>query len=256
MRLLFVLLCSTFFLFSCEEKIEGSEEMSSYLRQSFEFNNRILNKYKAEYCQLTESQPSREIVRLNELDAKFKSLIIKIDEAILNDAYNLKNITSESKEIFNELPKIVDNRKDYLLNQLIEPKNNSHELRLRYLKNRLVIAMAYAFEYGSRKTLSVDSFYKVEIDSIISRKIENGIKLTFTSEYGQAIKENRHIIINQMELNGQQKMIDYKLKDNYSFADIEFQSLQKGTYEIDGALRFYGRDGEIDIPFHKTMEVK
>jgi len=230
--------------------------MNSFLQANFEFNNRALNKNKGNYYQIIEEIPSRKIEELNQLNEKFEILISNIDNAIKSNENDLEMIIAESNYILNELPKIVDNRKDYLLPETEFPKNESNELSLKFLKNRLVIAMAYAFEYGSRITYSVDGLYKVDVDSIITKKTGNGVKLTLTSKYGQSIKENRHVIINNIEFNGEEKSTDFKLKDNYSFADIELNSSQSGTYKINGILRFYERDGKIDIPFEKEFKVE
>jgi hypothetical protein len=243
-------------LSSCKNQEEELTEINSFLQTNFEFNNRTLNKNKGDYYRIIEEMPSREIEKLNELDSRYELLISAINKAIENKGNNLENIIAESNEILNEVPKIVDNRKDYLLPEFKQPKTGSYDLSLKYIKNRLAIAMAYAFEYASRQTYSVDGLYKVDIDSIISRKIDNGIKLTLTSKFGQSIKENRHILINKIELNGKEEKIDFKLNDNYSFADIELDSLQSGIYKINGILRFYHREQKFDISFEKEFKVE
>ena len=231
-------------------------QMNSFLQANYEFNNRTLNKNKGEYYRIIEEMPTRKIEKLNQLDSKFELLISKIDNAISNKESNLKTIIAESNEILIEIPKLVDNRKDYLLPEFKQPESDSDDLSLKYVKNRLVIAMAYVFEYASRQTYSVDGLYKVQIDSVITRKTDNGIKLTLTSKYGHNIKENRHIIIDNIEFNGQEKKVNYNLKDNYSFADVEFDSLKSGTYKINGILRFYHRERKFDIPFDKVFTVE
>ncbi len=243
-------------LFSCNNQRGELTEMDSFLQANFEFNNRTLNKNKGDYYRIIEEMPTRKIEKLNVLDSKFELLISTIDSAIKNKESNLESIIAESNEILNEVPKIVNNRKDYLLPEFKQPKTDSDDLSLKYIKNRLVIAMAYVFEYASRQTYSVDGLYKVQIDSIISRKTDNGIKLTLTSKYGHNIKENRHIIIDNIEFNGQEKKVNYNLKDNYSFADVEFDSLKSGTYKINGILRFYHRERKFDIPFDKVFKVE
>ncbi|QIJ88277.1 hypothetical protein C7H62_0468 [Mesoflavibacter sp. HG96] len=251
-----VLFLATFTLFSCKDQEAELTEMNSFLESNFEFNIRTLNKNKGDYYRIIEEMPSREIEKLNELDLRFESLISTIEKAIENKEKNLENIIAESNEILNEVQKVVDNRKDYLLPEFKKPKTDSKDLSLKYIKNRLAIAMAYAFEYASRQTYSVDGLYKVDVDSIISRKTDNGIKLTLTSRFGQPIKENRHILINKIELNGKEEKVDFKLKDNYSFADIELDSLQSGIYKMNGILRFYHREQKFDIPFEKEFKVE
>jgi hypothetical protein len=230
--------------------------MNSFLQANFEFNNRTLNKNKGDYYRIIEEMPARKIEKLNELDSQFELLISTIDSAITHKKNNLKSITEESNEILSEIPKIVNNRKEYLLPEFKQPKTDSYALNLKYIKNRLVIAMAYAFEYGSRVTYYSKDLGPIEINNILSSKTENGIKLTLTSRYGQNIKENRHILINKIEFNGKEEKVNFKLKDNYSIADIEFDSLQTGTYKINGILRFYHRERKYDIPFDKTITVE
>ncbi len=245
-----------FTLFSCNNQKEEMKEMNLFLQANNEFNNRTLNKNKGDYYRIIEEAPGRKIEKLNQLDSKFELLISKINSAIANKESNLKSITSESNEILSEIPKLVDNRKDYLLPEFKQPKSDSDDLSLKYIKNRLVIGMAYVFEYASRQTYSVDGLYKVDVDSIISQKTDNGIKLTLTSRFGQPIKENRHILINKIKFNGKEEKVDFKLKENYSIADIELDSLRTGIYEINGILRFYHREQKFDIPFEKTIKVE
>mgnify|MGYP000250555759 CR=1 FL=1 len=245
-----------FVLFSCNNQQQELNEMNLFLQANYEFNNRTLNKNKGDYYRIIEEMPARKIEKLNQLDSKFELLISKIDSAITNKESNLKSITEESNEILAEIPKIVSNRKEYLLPEFKQPKTDSNELNLKYTKNRLVIAMAYAFEYASRLTYYSDNLGRIEVNNILSSKTENGIKLTLTSRYGQNIKENRHILINKIKYNGKEEKVDFKLKENYSIADIELDSLRTGIYEINGILRFYHREQKIDIPFEKTIKVE
>ena len=136
-------------LFTCNNQQNELSEINSFLKANYEFNNKTLKKYKEDYYQLIEEQPIRKIEKLNLLDSKFKLLISNIDNAISNKETNLEYIISESNDILNEVQKILIHRKDYLLTEFKHPKNNSDELALKYLKNRLVIAMAYVFEFGS-----------------------------------------------------------------------------------------------------------
>ena len=55
---------------------------------------------------------------------------------------------------------------------------------------------------------------------------------------------------------GKEEKVDCKLKDNYSFVDIELDSLQSGIYKINGILRFYNRKQKFDIPFEKEFKVE
>ena len=243
-------------LISCNSESKKPVEINDSLKEYYDFNFHTLNIYKAKYYEMIAEQPSRNIVDLNELDLKFESLLKKIDHSSLSKGDNYENIISESKIIFEEIKNIVENKRDYLLPEFDPSKFKSNKSFLASLKNRLVIAMAYAFEFGSRKTSWIFTINEVKVDSVIAQQNENGIKLTLTSKNGQISKKDNHIIIQSIKFNGKKKNIDYKLKDNFSFADIEFDSLQKGSYYINGVLRYYTRNGKIDIPFDKKFEYK
>lgn len=74
-----------------------------------------------------------------------------------------------------------------------------------------MITMAYAFEFASRQHFLNDSLNIIKVDSIISKKKAEGIKLILISKFGQSAKENRHILINNNLCNGKEKNINYKL---------------------------------------------
>ncbi|WP_179321170.1 hypothetical protein [Winogradskyella helgolandensis] len=242
-------------LFSCNNQQEELNEMNSFLKTNYEFSNRILDSNRADYYTLIQEKPSLKIEELNQLDSQLDKLIFKIDNAILNKEFDLEKTIAESNHILRELKKIVKHIEDYSFQEFEQPKTNSNELVLNYLKNRLVIATINAFEYANGFTSTEPKFERA-VDSIITSKTENGIKLTLTSKFGQSITENRHVVINSIKFNGQEKKVYFKLKDNYSFADIEFDSLQSGTYKIDGLLKFYGRYGEVESWFEREFIVE
>jgi hypothetical protein len=256
---LLVYLITIFTFISCKNNKDEIVKMNLFLQENYEFNRKMLNQFKGDYYIRIQEQPESKIDLLNELDTKYIELISNIDSAISNQTTNIDKLIIEYNSFLNEIEQVVKSNKEYLVADLgpkITTKTNSNEFRLNTMKNRLAIAMVYAFEYASRPNYVADGLYKIEVDSIFSKTDENGTKLTLTSKYGQTIKNNRLIIINKIEQNGQEKKVDYKLKDNYSFADIEFDSLQKGTYRINGILRFYERNGKIDIPFEKEFTVE
>jgi len=256
--LVFILIIFT--LLSCKNNLDEVINLNSFLHANYEFNRKTLNKYRGAYYMVVEEQPERKIEKLNELDSKYELLITNIDKAIGNKKTNIEKIVSEYHDIFTEIPKIVNHRKDYLfpeLNSIGNTKINSTEFRLNTLKNKLVIAMSYAFEFASRQKFAYDGFKKLDnIDINISYDDNNGIKLTLSSDIAQLIKQNRHIVISKIQYNGKDKKVNYELNDNYSFADIVLDSLQKGNYRLEGVVRFYERTGKIDIPFNEKFKIE
>src|SRR5690554_5824928 len=219
---LLVYFFAIFTLLSCKNNKDEIVEMNLFLQENYEFNRKMLNQFKGDYYIRIQEQPESKIELLNELDTNYKELISSIDSAIFNQAVNIDKLILEYNSFLNEIEQVVNSNKEYLVTDLepkITNKIKSKEFRLNTMKNKLAIAMVYAFEYASRPNYVSDGLYKIEVDSIISKTDNNGTKLTLTSKYGQTIKNNRYIIINKIESNGQEKKVDYKLKDNYSFTD-------------------------------------
>ncbi len=242
-------------LFACNKKTDELNEMNSFLKTNFEFNNRVLKSERSDYHTLIQEIPSLKIDELDKLDSQFDLLIFKIDSLILIEETDIDKTISESNYIFRKAKKIVKNMADYSLEEFKKPKTDSNDLILNHLKNRLVIAMTNAFQYANGFTLSEPTYVR-GVDSIITSKTENGIKLTLTSKYGQSVIDNRDILIKSIKFNGQEKKIYYKIKHNYSFADIEFDSLQNGIYKINGILKYYARSGELESWFEKEFKLE
>ncbi|WP_348745525.1 hypothetical protein [Tenacibaculum sp. 190524A05c] len=243
------------FLFSCKPEQVEINELNNMLNENLKFNERVLNIFRGQYYQLASEKPARKIKNLDELDVKFDSLISLIDNAIItNTKNNYEKIILLSNEVLTKTHKIANYKTNTLSFKLDETKDGLHKLKL--LKGKLVLAMANTFEYACNIPCDLSIIRKVEIDSIISKHTNQGTNLTLTSKYGQSIKENRRIIINKIEHNGKEKKLDYTLNKNYSMVDIEFNSLEKGTYVIDGIFRVYTKDVNIDIPFNKKAIVE
>ena len=248
-----------FTLVSCNKREAEMNELNSYLLKNSEFNIRFFNAHRAKYFIKSEETYVINNEKLNQLDAKYEILIKKIDRAISSKDANLDEIVSDYQSIVCEIPNIINEKIVYSkdeIKSLEKFKTNSKEFYLNSIKNRLVISMAYAFEYANNQVIMTCGLRELKVDDIIlSRTKENRVKLTLTSKQGQRIRDT-HILVNNIKLNGKEKKVDYELNENYSFADIEFDTLQKGNYQIKGSLRYYAPSGKIDIPFEKEFKVE
>ena len=249
-----------FTLLSCNNNQDEIEIMNSYLQVNYQFNSKILNQQKGDYYLRAELQPERKTESLNALDSKYELFILSANRAISNKENNIEKLVLEYYDILNDITKIVNQRDDYLLpkiDSVNKTKTTFNEFRLNAMKNRLVIAMSYTFEYVMGPTLTSDHFYKPGyVNTNISHIKNNGIKLTLSSDLIQKIPQNRQIIIDEIQFNGKDKKINYELNDNYSFSDIVMDSLKKGKYHLKGVIRLYERTGKIDVPFNKKFEVE
>ncbi|MQP24034.1 hypothetical protein GFJ94_03020 [Flavobacterium sp. LMO8] len=254
-KFLFILLLINIF-YSCNDEKKENSELNKFLTNNFEFNQRILNHNKAKYYNLISDQPSRKNIELEKIDSIFQSLIIEIDNAILNRSGNIKKIKINRDQFLVKIPEIVNNRNEFQISKIESLNSKSNELQLNFIKNEIIIAMSYAFEYNSLITSINESISYFKIDNIEFRKNDNKNVLILSSKYGQRFPENRHIYIKSIKKDNINKQISYNLNDNYSFANIEFNTLEKGNYKINGILKYYERDGEFEIPFEKKFTVK
>lgn len=257
---LLVYFFAIFTLLSCNNNKDEIVEMNLFLQDNYEFNRKMLIQFKGEYYERIAENPERKIEKLNELNPKYEELILNIDSAISNQETNIDKLILEYNGFLNEIEQIVNSNKEYLVADLgpkITTKTKSNEFRLNTMKNRLVIAMVYAFEYASRPLVYADGFPKVDtVKTHISPVSDKGIKITLSSIFAQKTFERRQVMINKIQLNGQDKKVNFRLNDNHSFADIILDSLQKGNYRIEGVLRYYVRTGIFDVPFEEKFNVE
>ena len=82
------------------------------------------------------------------------------------------------------------------------------------------------------------------------------IKITLSSDIAQIDRKNRHVVINNIMVNGVEKNVNYQIMDTYDFSDIILDSLPKGTYKLNGVLRYYLDFGKHEIPFEESFTVK
>lgn len=256
---LLVYLITIFTFLSCKNNKDEIVEMNLFLQENYKFNRKMLNQFKGDYFIRIQEQPERKIELLNELDTKYKDLISNIDSAISNKTTNIDRLILEYNNFLNEIEQVVKNNKEYLVVDLepkITTKTNSNEFRLNTMKNRLVIAMVYAFEYASKPLAYTDSFRIDTLKTHITPVSDKGIKITLSSILAQKTFEKKQVIINKIQLNGQDKKVNFRLKDNHSFADIILDSLQVGSYRLEGVLRYYERTGIFDVPFEEKFNVE
>lgn len=244
-------------VYSCNDSSRGeTDKMIQFLNTNYEFNLRVLNNNKAKYYNLVDDQPIRKNIKLERLDSIFKLLISEIDEALIKKEISKKVIFNKGNKFLSDLTETVRDRKDFQISNFQNIESKSDELQLNFIKNEIVIAMSYAFEYNSLLTSIRDGYSYAKIDKIVLDKFDNKYKLTLFSEFGQKNIKNGHVLINSIKRNKIYEKVSFNIKNNYSFADIEFDTLQPGTYKIEGIIKYYDREGEFEIPFQKPFVVE
>ena len=249
----------TFTFLSCEKNQEEIKAFNSYLKANYEFNTKTLNIQKGEYYIRASEKIEFHNEKLNELDTKFEVLITDVEKAISSKETNIEHIIARYEEILNEIPQITNHNKEYLIKELgvgIYDKTNTIEFRLNIFKNKLVMSMYYAFEYINKPTFIACGFRRIEsANTEIKHNTDKNVTVTLSSDVIQLEKENRQIIVNSIHHNGRKTETNHFINDNYAFADITLDSLQKGNYKLIGVVRYYLRSGKIDIPFEESFKV-
>jgi len=244
-----------FSIFSCKNQQDERTEFDLLYQDNYEFSNKILNRNRSFYYFILEERPHQKIEALNQLDLSYQSIISDIDTAILTKDNDMEIIISEYNRILNAIPKIVDDKKDFLLSGFEPIKRSSNELNPNFMKLRLTMAMAYAFEYAGQ-ALHMTGQELFEMNSYSSKTKDNGVKLSLTSNRALNKTYNRHIELDTIECNGKEIEIKYTYKDNFSFANIEFDSLEKGNYRIKGTFK-YTKDGyDMVVPINEAFIVE
>lgn len=242
-------------IFSCSNK---EKEIIPFLKTNYSFNERVLNHFREIYYVKSSEQVDVKIEELNVLDIRYKELIFKTNKAILDKDSNVKELLLEGNEILKKTLGIVNYREDFSTKKLpnIESKDSVFQLNL--MKNKLVIAMSYAFEYAGRDRFSVDRIRK--LDSVNTRVTSNknkSIQINLSSDIVQEIPRKRVVtLIDQMMYKGKEKKLNYTLINDYTFANILLDSLADGKYKLKGKVKIYNRNGEFDIPFEEKFEIK
>lgn len=248
-------------LYSCNTNQKQMATFNSLLTENYEFATKTLNVNKGEYYLRIEERPEFKNPKLNQLDSTFEKLMKDIDEVIQENS-NIEDIILRSEALLTAISEIVKNHEDYLttpLNKMVYDESISSAYRLLLIKNKLSIAMSYAFEYAFGNSilgLGCQFGRSASVDTKISYDTNNNVVITLAGKGIQQDRENRHIIINALERNGKATRVDHFLHTNYAFADIKFDSLQKGNYQLNGIVRYYKRTGKIDIPFEESFTVK
>lgn len=246
----------TLFLSSCEGGQNEKDNLNVFLKENYEFNNRHYNTWKSSYYTHVSEEPSFRSSKLDELDSAYKNLISKIDIAIANSTTDLDPIILDYDDFSRKVDEYTSNDKKYSISHIITPekvKIVSNEFSLNLFKNRLVMQMAYAYEFSIDITHQALPSSKVE--SNITEIGHDKIKLTLSSQLTNSVGTPRRIIINNFQLDGVNKAINYSFHKSYVFGDVIIDSLANGKYDLDGVIRHYEREGEYDVPFSESFIV-
>jgi len=250
-RLALVLL-NILLLSSCNNNQE-IDEINALVNINNEFAMRMLNTYRGDYYQLIEEVPGKKNEQISELETEFEALIANIDDATLNNNIKIENIKKESHQLISKIQHLVEHNSKYTI-----PKENTENsiLPILSLKNKLILSMAYAFEYAARPNFITCGYNIVKVDTKIQQISKKETKIILSSKDAQIMRENRYIIIDTIQHDNQIKKINYKLEENYNFADINLGNLAKGSYTLKGHLKYYHRDGKFTIPFQEKFVIK
>ena len=248
---------------SCDNSKQEVEELNKFLKVNYEFNKNILNLQRSIYFTKIGDNPNRKLNGFSVVEKEYDKLIARIDNEILGKTDNIENLLNDYHSLIRKIEKLVKSNKKYTLDRKLtdfETISNNDEFRLNIMKNNLVIVFTEALNYSNGTGWISDSFNSLNNETIETKVLSNynnSATIVLSSKFAQTNKENRHIKIKEITLNGLKKNIKYKISENYSFSDIKLDSLEKGTYEINGFTKYYfDRDENLEIPFKQKIEIK
>ncbi|WP_298420350.1 hypothetical protein [uncultured Kordia sp.] len=265
------LLLSFSFIFysfsSCQ--IEVSDELktfTAFLETNHAFNIIGLNRAKAIYFKKSKEIPIIHSEKLNTINVAYERLMLKIDRSITVKETSIEpliqeydNFFTEIKTLFLSLYNLPTHYRKKLAPHItaMNDINFNTEYRLKAMKNSLTLSMIFAYQsiYGSLVTTSVCGIIRVRINTAVALH-ENLAKITLKSALIQTVEEEKNISIDKITVNGIDKKLKYNIAKNQNFTDIILDSLAPGTYQIEGKVQYFDRNGKKDIPFRETFEVK
>lgn len=181
---------------------------------------------------------------------------ISKDESIgLDSAYSSYDETL--KLIENELVRFEEDyeerpfRSDYNL-----IKNLDAKLILSKLKVDLAISHAnylqvlYYFIEGNCGFRTLDITSNSHIDSM------GNVKIYLGSEGIQQIPQGRKLVLDKITRNGKVIKTEFEFQKDYTFSTLRIDSLEKGSYIIEGKVEYYTMKGLRQYPFKENLIIR
>ncbi|MDT8412556.1 MAG: hypothetical protein RQ875_08860 [Vicingaceae bacterium] len=204
--------------------------------------------------------------------------VLKIDSLLKTSYYLIDSaITSPNNYLFEEAQTMYDstfsfinskfNKEEDGLKELYLPPYKSDFEKLNISENKLMLIQMkidLAISYCSYMELLYDllkggcSGFGVSPNLKSSSTVDSSgtVIINLTDEAMQLSKEGRHIIIEEVKKNGSSINPKYSSTNDYTFANIRLDSLEKGNYQIKGKVRYYTVKGIKDYMFKEEIKVK
>lgn len=246
---------------SCQKnKSDELKILDSFLETNHTFNTVKLNRYKADYIQGRKETPEINTEQLNSMAIVYKELISKVNHSIASKESNIEPLVQEYNRFLTDIRNIQAtfyNKQFDLYIITVNDLNFSNEYRLKAMRNNLTLSMVYAYQSANGNLIFWRGcgLWRVRVKTILEQH-ENLAKIILTSSFIQTLKEEKDILIDKIVFNGIDTKIKYNISENHDFTDIILDSLTPGTYQVEGTLQFFDRNGKTDIPFREVFEIK
>ncbi|MEM6722029.1 MAG: hypothetical protein AAF611_22060 [Bacteroidota bacterium] len=249
-------------LSSCDQNDirKDLKALNSFLYENYKTNEKVLKNELEEYKIRCEEQPQTQNPKLDVVYSKYKELTPQISERIVSKNTDVKAIQYGYEKVLNALELIVQNHEGYTINRILSNANASQldsEYQLQIMRNNLVMAMSYAFEYVNNPPNSFrqDIANLTQVDSEVSQ-LYNRTRITLSAAALQIPSKNKYVSVDRILLNDSEIDTSPEILNNTAFGTIILDSLQSGKYFIQGKLRLHKDKNIFDMPFLQKFEVR
>lgn len=252
------------FLISCDFNKTDEQDFADFYNTNYEFANdkRHLFTMMIEKAHIENDRISILKTHYNDLtkiNSDFDIIIHKIDSCILyKDFSKTEDIYNNYNNLLNQIDSILQGDKNFVTKRFDFNKSNIHsKLKLLRIKNDLVIAVTKCMDFIY---MNIDSYggwsYLGNIETSSIMDTSGKVIVTLSSEAFQKFGNEGNLILKDLVSNNNHKKTNYLVTKNYAFKDISIDSLESGSYTLEGEFRYYGRKGVRNYPFTHKFEVK
>lgn len=246
-------------LSSCQKDTSKDiKALNSFLNENYQIKAKVLKNQQEEYSIKVQEIPRTRNIKLDTVWIKYEALISKLTQNITSKNHSIETIQNEYHQLLNEIETIVQKEDGYTIDRLLTTNNTSQldkEYHLRMMRNNLIIAMSYTFEYLNKPPSIIHDVSTIKHIETKVKQLDDRVLITLSSVKAQLVQKGRHLFIDQILLNDSKINIEPTIVKNVSFANIVLDSLQSGNYSIQGKIHINEEGKIIEIPFLQKFEV-
>jgi len=257
----------SFTLFSCVLNIEEEEERLRFHETYFEFANEKATLYQIQFEQYRAEGRTKSFFK------KYDATILDIDSTI-NATYEIMDSCINSSDfwefdkallVYNStLSKMEIAFKEFENDYDEKPYKSNYELikkddkRIILTKLKVDLAISYS-NYLQVLFYWIDgagAWSVVDLQSESKVDSNGNVIIILSSEGLQLMPQGRQLVLEKVLRNGKAIIPKYNFIRDYTFTNLQIDSLDNADYLIKGKVRYYTIKGIRDYTFEELIKVQ